>query len=119
MPETNNRINSIVNEFANPTRPMLIAVMAGVRMTKYLIPVFSARIPSRGLNRAGIRLIISRKAAIDSDIPSLSISSGNNGAKNAEKVSWARWARERMITSGFLNLVSGFTGFPFSIEVVS
>ena len=69
---------------------MLIAVIAGVKITKYLMPVFSAKRPRKGLNKAGTRLRISRKALIESDKPNFSINNGKRGARNDEKVSCAK-----------------------------
>ena len=108
----------MTTELANPTNPMLMAVTAGVRMTKYLIPVFSAKSPKKGLNNAGIRRMISRKALIDSDISSLAISRGNSGARNEEKVSCARWAMDSVSTSDFLNLVFWFNDLFQSVVTV-
>jgi hypothetical protein len=80
---------------------MEIAVIAGVRITKYFTPVFSAISPKNGFNRAGTFLATSKIALIKSEIPSFSMRRGNSGAKKAEYVSCARCANESVKTLSF------------------
>jgi hypothetical protein len=105
IPDTNNKIKSTVYEGAKPIKPMEMAVIAGVKITKYFAPVFSIIRPKNGLNRAGILLAISKKALTDKDIPCFSIKRGSNGAKNDEYISLIRCADETVITVDLLNFL--------------
>jgi len=75
--------------------------MAGVSITKYLTPVFSAIKPKKGLKSAGILRAISKNAAIKSDISSFAIRRGRRGAKNDENTSCAKCAKEMVKTLDF------------------
>ena len=103
MPDTSNRMIRMVYDGARPIRLILIAVIAGVRITKYFTSLFSATSPKSGLKSAGIRLTISRSATIERESPSFSIISGKSGAKNAEKTSCAKCAKEIIKTFERMN----------------
>ena len=105
MPDTNNKISSIVYEGAQPINPIDIAVIAGVKMMKYLAPVFSATKPKNGLSKAGILLMMSKNALTDKDIPSFSIKSGNSGAKKDEYISCIMCAEEIVNTADLSNFL--------------
>lgn len=79
--------------------------MAGVNITKYFAPLFSAINPKNGLNRDGIRRAISKNALIKRLNPNFSISNGSKGAKNDEKVSCDRCAKDMVNTLSFWNFL--------------
>ena len=84
MPAIKSSIKSIGIELDRPIKLMLTAVIAGAKMTKYFIPVRSAIRPKKGFISEGTRRVISSKATIERDIPSLAVSNGRRGAKNDE-----------------------------------
>ena len=92
MFKTNSNKIKIKYDEATPSKLILIAVIAGVNIKKYFTSCFSATNPNSGLKSAGVLLIISKKATSDKLIFSLLIINGSNGAKNEEKISWAKCA---------------------------
>jgi hypothetical protein len=69
---------------------MAIAVMPGVKITKYFASFLWAISPKIGLKSDGIFLAISKKAACVNEIPNFSIKSGKMGGRRAEKISCAK-----------------------------
>ena len=93
-----------------------MAVIAGVKITKYFAPVFSANRPKNGFNNAGILLEISKKALTDKEIPNFSIKRGNNGAKNDEYISCTICAEDIVSTRDLLNFL-WLMVFRFQVDI--